>query len=177
MTTPFLRLIYIFFILVNLKSICGDEIHKQDFKEDVKSGRHELQGGCWSEADVRMPSGEAMVRQRLYGQLFYAKNFRKIANISWFPDTFGYADNLPQIFAKSGATGFMTSKLVSNKQTKWPFWAWIWESQDGSQLISYLTGNHNKLGPLGGYSVGQRDSEVRESYSNSYKLLKPGTQP
>ena len=38
MTTPFLRLIYIFFILVNLKSIRGDEIHKQDFKEDVKSG-------------------------------------------------------------------------------------------------------------------------------------------
>jgi alpha-mannosidase len=143
--------------------------------EDVKNGRHELQGGSWSEADGRMPSGEAWVRQRLYGQLFYAKNFGKIANVAWFPDSFGYADNLPQFFAKSGADGFMTSKLTSNKETKWPFWAWIWESPDGSQVLSYLSGNHNKLGPLGGFDVRQRNSEVRESYVKSYKMLKEGT--
>lgn len=144
-------------------------------KEDVESGRHELQGGCWSEADGRMPSGEAWVRQRLYGQHFYANNFGKIANVAWFPDSFGYANNLPQIFAKSGADGFLTAKLVSNKQTKWPFWAWIWEAPDGTQLLSYLTGNHNKLGPLGGFDVDQADSDVKESYVKSYKLLEPNT--
>jgi alpha-mannosidase len=143
---------------------------------DVASGRHELQGGCWSEADGRMPSGEAWVRQRLYGQLFYARNFGKIANIEWFPDSFGYADNMSQIFARSGAEGFMTAKLTSNKQTKWPFWAWWWEGPDGSKLLSYLSGNHNKLGPLGGFDVPQRDSDVRESYVKSYRLLKPGTE-
>ncbi len=146
----------------------------EEIKEDVKSGRHELQGGCWCEADGRIGSGESWVRQRLYGQLFYARNFGKIANVSWFPDSFGYANNLPQIFRKSGATGFQTSKLTANKQTKWPFWAWIWESPDGSRLLSYLTGNHNKLGPLGGFDVEQNDSDVRESYVNSYRLLKEG---
>ncbi len=144
--------------------------------EDVKSGRHELQGGSWSECDGRMPSGEALVRQRLYGQLFYAKNFGKLATIEWFPDSFGYSSNMPQIFAKGGVTGFMTQKLTSNKQTKWPFWAWWWEAPDGSRVISYLTGNHNKLGPLGGYDVPQGDSPVKESYVKSYRLLKPGTQ-
>jgi alpha-mannosidase len=141
---------------------------------DVKSGRHELQGGSWSEADGRMPSGEAWVRQRLYGQLFYARNFGKIANIAWFPDSFGYANNLPQIFAKSGAEGFMSTKLINNKQTKWPFWAWIWEAPDGSSLISYLCGNHSKLGPLGGFDVSQAYTDIRESYVKSYRLLKPG---
>ena len=142
--------------------------------EDVKSGRHELQGGSWSECDGRMPSGEALVRQRLYGQLFYAKNFGKLASIEWFPDSFGYSSNMPQIFAKGGVKGFMTQKLTSNKQTKWPFWAWWWESPDGSRVISYLTGNHNKLGPLGGYDVPQPDSPIKESYVKSYRLLKPG---
>ncbi|MBD3351522.1 MAG: hypothetical protein GF364_08550, partial [Candidatus Lokiarchaeota archaeon] len=143
-------------------------------KTDVENGRHELQGGCWSEADGRMPSGEAWVRQRLYGQHFYANNFGKIANVSWFPDSFGYANNLPQIFAKSGADGFLTAKLVSNKQTKWPFWAWNWESPDGTRLFSYLTGNHSKLGPLGGFDVDQLDSDIKESYLNSYRMLKEG---
>jgi len=143
--------------------------------QDVKDGRHEVQGGCWCEADGRMPSGEAWVRQRLYGQLFYARNFGKIGNVAWFPDSFGYADNLPQIFSKSGSDGFMTSKLVSNKQTKWPFWAWLWEAPDGSRLLSYQSGIHQKLGPLGGYDVRQSDSDVRESYIKSYRLLKPNT--
>jgi len=121
-----------------------------------------------------MPSGEAMVRQKLYGQLFFARNFGKLANVEWFPDTFGYASNMPQIFAKAGIEYFMTQKLTSNKETKWPFWAWLWEAPDGTRLFSYLTGNHIKLGPLGGYDVGQMDSDVRESYVKVYRLLKPG---
>nr|MDO8112258.1 glycoside hydrolase family 38 C-terminal domain-containing protein [Candidatus Sigynarchaeota archaeon] len=143
--------------------------------DDVARRRHEPQGGCWSEADGRMPSGEAWVRQCLYGQLFYAKNFGRLATISWFPDSFGYANNLPQIFSKSGMDGFFTTKLVSNKDTKWPFWAWVWEAPDGSRLLSYLTGIEGKLGPIQTFDRPQGDSTVKESYVNSYKLLKPGT--
>lgn len=143
--------------------------------DDVARRRHEPQGGCWCEADGRMPSGEAWVRQRLYGQLFYARNFGCLANVAWFPDSFGYANNLPQIFAKSGSTGFYTAKLTSNKQTKWPFWSWRWQAPDGSCLTSHLSGCHNKIGPFGGYDVPQLDSPVRESYVKANRLVKPGT--
>ncbi|MHA1792603.1 MAG: glycoside hydrolase family 38 C-terminal domain-containing protein [Promethearchaeota archaeon] len=146
----------------------------KEVKDDVERRRHELQGGSWCEADGRMPSGEAWVRQRLYGQLFYARNFSRLASVAWFPDSFGYANNLPQIFAKSGADAFFTAKLVSNKETKWPFWAWWWESPDGSRLLSYLTGSNEKIGPFGGFNIKQPDSEVPESYLDSYKLLHPG---
>jgi alpha-mannosidase len=144
--------------------------------DDVARRRHEPQGGTWCEADGRMPSGEAWVRHCLYGQLFYARNFGKLATISWFPDSFGFANNLPQIFAKSGMTGFFTTKLISNKETKWPFWAWQWEAPDGSRLLSYLTGIEGKLGPMMSFDKPQGDSPVRESYVNSYKLLAKGQQ-
>ncbi|MHA1681090.1 MAG: glycoside hydrolase family 38 C-terminal domain-containing protein [Promethearchaeota archaeon] len=141
---------------------------------DVAGGRHEPQGGSWCEADGRMPSGEAWVRQRLYGQLFYARTFGKIADVAWFPDSFGYANNLPQIFSKSGATGFFTAKLISNKETKWPFWSWWWFGPDGSRLLSYMCGSHNKLGPLGAYSRKQVDCDVDESYVGSNRLVRDG---
>ncbi|MEX2684799.1 MAG: glycoside hydrolase family 38 C-terminal domain-containing protein [Candidatus Sigynarchaeota archaeon] len=143
--------------------------------DDVARRRHELQGGTWCEADGRMPSGEAWVRHCLYGQLFYARNFGRIANIAWFPDSFGFANNLPQIFAKSGLDSFFTTKLVSNKETKWPFWAWTWRAPDGSTLVSYQSGISLKLGPFGRFHQPQPDSDtVPESYKDSYKLLQPG---
>ncbi|MBN2149865.1 MAG: hypothetical protein JW839_00335, partial [Candidatus Lokiarchaeota archaeon] len=143
--------------------------------DDVARRRHEPQGGTWCEADGRMPSGEAWARHCLYGQLFYARNFGRVANIAWFPDSFGYANNLPQILAKGGLDSFFTTKLISNKETKWPFWAWTWRAPDGSTLTSYLTGISLKLGPFGRFHERQYDSDtVPESYKDSYKLLHPG---
>lgn len=155
------------------------KLHNQEIwnnvVDDVARRRHEPQGGIWTEADGRMPSGEAWVRQCLYGQLFYARNFSKIANIAWFPDSFGYANNLPQIFSKAGLDYFFTTKLVSNKETKWPFWAWNWRAPDGSTLVSYQSGISLKLGPFGRFHESQRDSDVvPESYKDSYKILHPG---
>jgi alpha-mannosidase len=155
------------------------KLHRPDIfdliREDVASGHHELQGGTWCEADVRMPSGEAWVRQCLYGQLFYARNFGKIATVSWFPDSFGYANNLPQIFARSGMSGFFTAKLVSNNTTKWPFWAWRWQAPDGSRLLGYATSNTRKLGPFGTYHGSKQDGrDDPSSFRDSFKLLVPG---
>jgi len=143
--------------------------------DDVARRRHEPQGGTWCEADGRMPSGEAWARHCLYGQLFYARNFGRIANIAWFPDSFGFANNLPQIFAKGGLDSFFTTKLISNKETKWPFWAWTWRAPDGSTLTSYQSGISMKLGPFGRFHQPQPDSDaVPESYKDSYKLVHPG---
>jgi alpha-mannosidase len=47
--------------------------------------------------DCNIPSGESLVRQFLYGQLFFEKEFGKISTEFWLPDTFGYNSQLPQI--------------------------------------------------------------------------------
>ena len=48
------------------------DIYKR-IKIAVKKGQWELQGGMWVEADCNLISGESMVRQLLYGKIFYKR--------------------------------------------------------------------------------------------------------
>ncbi|RLI65754.1 MAG: hypothetical protein DRO88_03660 [Promethearchaeia archaeon] len=101
-----------------------------------KKEQLELVGGSWVEPDCMLPSGESIVRQRLYGMKFYQEEFGILPEVEWFLDSFGYNKGLPQILAKSGAKYFWTTKLTWNKQNKFPFIYFIWESPDGTQLIT-----------------------------------------
>ncbi len=105
-------------------------------KELVKKGNIELVGGSYVEPDCLMPSGEAMIRQRLYGMRFYRDNFGKLPSVEWFLDSFGYNYGLPQILVKSGAKFFWTTKLTWNQITVFPFVNFWWQGPDGTQIIS-----------------------------------------
>ncbi len=105
-------------------------------KEAVKKGNIELVGGSYIEPDCRMPSGEAMIRQRIYGMRFYRDNFGTLPSIEWFLDSFGYNHGLPQILAKSGAKYFWTTKLTWNLNTTFPFVNFWWQGPDGSRILS-----------------------------------------
>ncbi len=106
-------------------------------KSAVAKGRIELTGGCWIEPDLDMPWGESLVRQRLYGQLFYLREFGKIATIESLSDVFGFAYSIPQILVKSGARGFWTTKCFWNDENPWPFAVYEWEGVDGSRIFTY----------------------------------------
>lgn len=129
----------------------------KDIQDVVKAGRIELVGGSYVEPDCMMPSGEAFVRQRLYGQRFYRDHFGRLADVEWFLDSFGYNWGLPQVLVKSGAKYFWTSKITWNKNTIFPFVNFWWEGPDGSRL---LTANFQMgPGPLTSwmfYEVGRR---------------------
>jgi len=105
-----------------------------------REGRWAPVGGWWVEADANLPSGEALVRQALYGQRTYARLFGTTARVAWIPDTFGYAWTLPQIFRKSGLDYFVTQKLRWNDTDEWSadrnlFW---WEGRDGTRILTYI---------------------------------------
>ena len=106
-------------------------------KKRVAEGRLELLGGMWIEPDLNVPSGESLVRQRLYGQRYYLEKFGKISTIGWLSDSFGYPWTLPQIMAKSGSKYFYTNKMSWNEVTKHPFMAFHWQSPDGSKVLTY----------------------------------------
>ncbi|KAH9368692.1 hypothetical protein HPB48_004711 [Haemaphysalis longicornis] len=63
----------------------------------AKKGQFIPVGGTWVEMDGNLPSGESFVRQFLYGQLFFEKEFGSRCKEFWLPDTFGYSAQLPQI--------------------------------------------------------------------------------
>lgn len=108
----------------------------KEIQETVKNGGIELIGGAYVEPDCMMPSGEAMVRSRLYGQRFLRDHFGMLAKNEWFLDSFGYNFGLPQILAKSGAESFYTSKITWNRQTIFPFVNFWWEGPDGTRLLT-----------------------------------------
>ncbi|WP_308637506.1 alpha-mannosidase [Paenibacillus silvisoli] len=106
-------------------------------KKAVADGRWELVGGMWVEPDLNIPSGESLVRQMLYGQLFYRDEFGKSSHIEWLPDTFGYCASLPQLLKLAGVDYFMTTKLGWNDTNKFPHELFRWVGIDGTAIVSY----------------------------------------
>ncbi len=121
-------------------------------RDAVQEGRWELVGGLWVEPDANLPGGEALVRQRFYGQRFYLEHFGKLSETEWLPDTFGFCWTLPQIFKKSGARFFWTTKLLWNDTSRFPLRAFHWEGPDGSRVLTHISPLHPLMGALAGHN-------------------------
>ncbi len=106
-------------------------------KQRVKQGRWDPVGGMWSECDSNMPSGEALVRQFLYGQRYMKQQLGKSATAGWAPDTFGHAWSLPQILRKGGMESYTFMRCRPSDE---PFW---WVGLDGSRMFCSPTENYN----------------------------------
>lgn len=111
----------------------------EQMKRFEKEGKWEIVGGMWVEPDLNLPSGESLVRQRLYGQLFFYEHFGKFSKIASIEDSFGFTPQLPQIWKKSGAESFWTTKITWNDYSEFPFTNFIWRGLDGSELFTHLS--------------------------------------
>jgi len=110
----------------------------EKMKRAYQAGRWEIQGGTWVEADINLPSGESLVRQFLYGQRFFQKEFGRIQNILWLPDVFGFSASLPQIMKKAGCRFMMTTKLNWNSVNEFPFHTFQWVGLDGTSVLVHM---------------------------------------
>ena len=133
-----------------------EEKHPEVFEEirrRVKEGRWEIVGGMWVESDCNMPSGEALVRQILYGKRYFLDKFGVEVKVGWLPDTFGFCWTLPQIFKKCGIKYFVTSKLNWETTLPFPYSVFWWQAPDGSRVLACQTigpYNHTSLRTLAG---------------------------
>lgn len=107
-------------------------------KARVAEGRWEVQGAMWVEPDANIPSGEALVRQILYGKRFFRDEFGINVTNLWMPDVFGYSGSLPQILRAAGLTTFMTQKLSWSEVNTFPHHTFHWEGIDGSRVLVHM---------------------------------------
>ncbi len=107
-------------------------------KEKVKAGQFVPAGGSWVEPDCNLPSGEALVRQFLYGQRFFRREFGITCEEFWEPDVFGYSAALPQILRQVGMKYFLTIKLSWNQFNKLSSHTFWWEGLDGSRVLTHF---------------------------------------
>ena len=109
-------------------------------KEAAKEGRWIAEGAMWVEPDTNMPSGEAMVRQLLYGMAYFKDELGVESKVLWLPDTFGYSAALPQILKKSGVKYLVTQKIFwsYNGGERFPYHYFTWSGIDGTKITAYL---------------------------------------
>ena len=136
------------------------EYYPADFarlKHYVDSGRWFPAGSSMEEGDVNTPSAETIIRQVLYGNSWFRKEFGKASAEYMLPDCFGFPASLPTVLAHSGVKGFSTQKLVwgssapgggpeSREKTPegTPFNVGVWIGPDGESVLAALNpGNYD----------------------------------
>jgi alpha-mannosidase len=130
-------------------------------KQYVAEGRWFPAGSSVEEGDVNLPSAESIVREILYGNMYYRREFGKASDEYMLPDCFGFPASLPTIMAHAGIKGFSTQKLGSDWQPAphvggpnspeqtpagIPFNLGLWEGTDGESVLAAL----NPLEYVGG---------------------------
>lgn len=139
------------------------EIYAQ-IKERVAEGRWETEGGMWVEPDCNIASGEALIRQFVYGMRFFEEEFHKKNEILWLPDVFGYSAALPQIMKKCGINYFMTTKINWNEFNKMPYDTFMWEGIDGTKVLTHFS-------PSRDYGKGAVEGGTETEHFTTYNAM------
>jgi alpha-mannosidase len=113
------------------------ELYKR-LTQYVKQGRWHVSGSSVDEAEVNMSSSESLVRQVLYGNNFFRKEFGLESKDYMLPDCFGFLANTPSIWNHCGLLGFSTQKLTWHSAVGIPFNVGVWNGPDGKGLIAAL---------------------------------------
>lgn len=130
------------------------EYYPEDFarvKKYVASGQWFPAGSSMEEGDVNTPSAESIIRQVLYGNEWFRREFGRASAEYMLPDCFGFPASLPTILAHSGVKGFSTQKLVWGSSAPGggpeslektpegtPFNVGVWVGPDGESVLAGL---------------------------------------
>ncbi|HEX3661682.1 MAG TPA: glycoside hydrolase family 38 C-terminal domain-containing protein [Acidobacteriaceae bacterium] len=130
------------------------EYYPADFarlKQYVAEGRWYPAGSSVEEGDVNAPSAESIIRQVLYGNDWFRKEFGRYSAEYMLPDCFGFPADLPTILATAGVKGFSTQKLTWGSSAPGggpdslektpegtPFNVGVWVGTDGESVLAAL---------------------------------------
>ncbi len=116
----------------------GDPDLYERIRAQVAEGRFIPVGGMWVEPDCNLISGESLVRQLLFGQRFFQREFGITCREGWLPDIFGYNGQMPQLLSLAGMDRFVTQKLSWNRFNQPLHHTFVWEGIDGSELLTHF---------------------------------------
>lgn len=104
----------------------------------INSGRWNISGCSVDANDVMVSSAESIMRNWLYGSVFFKNEFGvRGGHDIMLPDCFGFPYTLPSLAAHCGMTGFHTAKLGWGSavyDSLPPFG--IWQGVDGSRIYA-----------------------------------------
>jgi len=133
----------------------------------VEKGQLHICGSTLTAGDVLLPSPESLIRQVIYGNGWWEKEFGKTSVDIFLPDCFGFGYTLPSVAAHCGLTGFSTRKLGGDAPMGVPFHIGRWEGIDGSSLVAVLDGGNYRMPADGDIS---RDPKLLEKIVNQGRI-------
>jgi alpha-mannosidase len=107
-------------------------------KKYIAEKRWFVSGSSVDECDVLIPSPESVLRQILYGNQYFRKEFDVESVDFMLPDCFGFPAYLPTLWSHAGLLGFSTQKLTWESVVGIPFNVGVWEGPDGNSVIAAL---------------------------------------
>jgi alpha-mannosidase len=110
----------------------------QRLKDYIAAGRWKVAGSWVDAVDTNIPSSESLVRQTLYGNGFFRREFGVTSRDVFLPDCFGFGFALPAVASHCGLTGFSTQKLTWGSAYGVPFDIGLWEGVNGARLVAAL---------------------------------------
>lgn len=149
----------------------------------VKDGRWHISGSSVDEGEVNVSSSEAIVRQVLYGNNYFRKEFGTASQDYMLPDCFGFLANTPSIWNHCGLIGFSTQKFAKiwHPAIDPPFNVGIWNGPDGKGIIAalnvagYTSGVKTRLDKDSIWSA-RLDENIKHGYSFDYAYYGVGDQ-
>jgi len=124
-----------------IKYMWMKEYYPSDYerlKKYISSGRWNVSGCSVDASDVMVSSAESIMRNWLYANKFYQKEFGvRGGRDIMLPDCFGFSYALPSLAAHCGFRGFHTAKLGwgAKGYDEMPPYG-IWQGVDGSQIYA-----------------------------------------
>ena len=130
-------------------------------KNYVRQGRWVVTGSGWDECDANIPAPESIIRQVLYSNRFFKREFGVESNNYLVPDVFGFPASLPSTLAHAGLKGMSTCKLSYYPDTSSPipFNIGRWIGPNGDSIVGALNAQ-------------SYHTQVKEDLSSSPTLLK-----
>jgi len=107
-------------------------------RDYIASDRWHVAGSWIDAVDVNLPAPESLIRQTLYGNGFFRREFDLVSRDVFLPDCFGFGHALPSVAAHCGLLGFSTQKLTWGSAVGVPFDIGLWEGVDGARLVAAL---------------------------------------
>ncbi len=114
-------------------------------KKAAEKGQIFADGAYWVENDTNLPCGEALIRQFLWGNRWFVREFGTKPETAWIPDSFGFSGALPQILKGCGIPYFTTQKLlrIDPECDPFPYNHFWWEGIDGTRILSHIYKKNN----------------------------------
>jgi alpha-mannosidase len=140
---------YVFSFEGAYRYMLAKEYYPADYerlKRHIAEGRWHPCGSAIDAGDVNTVSPESLVRQFLYGNGFFAREFGIRSRDVFLPDCFGFGWALPSIAAHCGLKGFSTSKLEWGSAHGIPFSIGFWEGVDGQGLVACINPGQYSFG-------------------------------